>query len=249
KFSGATEIIISSQKYIFEFKNMKKCFILLTIVRKIEIHLNQSLKNFLTTINVLDTKIKMKIVEFFSTFQVSDVARDSKISKSRASKCLRELATNRLLEIRKGLLCKKAPNRLAGKVFEFIKLEERLIKDLEKEIREILKVKPFSIAIFSSYLYSLKLDSIDVLVIIKDYKNNVSKISSEPSEIFGIPISILLIDRENFKSNVKRSVFPLSMLTNHRKIYGKDFGENGMVKDEKERVMFELSKIGCWLKR
>jgi len=187
--------------------------------------------------DVLDTKLKLKIAKLFAStnaeLQVSDVARILRISKSRASECLKELAEKRLLEckkIGKSLIYKKASNQFAKKVFESLLLEKSLEESLEKDLVEKLeKLNPSSIVIFGSSAQKLKLNGdVDVLVLVKDSfeKEEIYKIASELSENYGISISILALKEDEFKEKVRKGdAFAINVLATHKKIFGKDLEE------------------------
>jgi predicted nucleotidyltransferase len=212
------------------------CFIYKRHVRSIErFKYPKQIKNMIE--DLLDTKLKLKIAKLFAStnaeFQVSDVARILKISKSRASECLKELAEKRLLEckkIGKSLIYKKASNQFARKVFESLLLEKSLEESLEKDLVEKLeKLNPSSIVIFGSSAQRLKLNGdVDVLVLVKDSfeKDEIYKISSELSENYGISISVLALKEDEFKEKVRKGdAFAINVLATHKKIFGKDLEE------------------------
>jgi len=222
------------ETHIFEKSN--KCTIYKKYVRKIEkFKYSKKIKNMIE--EILDTKLKLKIARLFSSsnaeLQVSDVARILKISKSRASECLKELAEKKLLECRRigrSLVYKKASNQFAQEIFKSLSLEEKIEEKLERNLIEKLKkFKPISVVIFGSYLQKFKPDSdIDVLVLVRDdsKKEELYKISSELSERYGFVISILLMKEEEFKEKVKKGdPFAINLLANHKKVFGKDLEE------------------------
>jgi predicted nucleotidyltransferase len=212
------------------------CFIYKRHVRNIEkFKYPKQIKNMIE--DLLDTKLKLKIAKLFAStnaeLQVSDVARILKISKSRASECLKELAEKRLLEckkIGKSLIYKKASNQFARKVFESLLLEKSLEESLEKDLVEKLRsFNPSSIVIFGSSAQRLKLNGdVDVLVLVKDSfeKEEIYKISSELSENYGISVSILALKEDEFKEKVRKGdAFAINVLATHKKIWGKDLEE------------------------
>ena len=222
-----------------DFNNLEKsnnCFIYKKYVRNIEkFKYPKQIKNMIE--DLLDTKLKLKIAKLFAStnaeLQVSDVARILKISKSRASECLKELAEKRLLEckkIGKSLIYKKASKQIAKKVFESLLLEKSLEESLEKDLVEkIEKLNPSSIVIFGSSAQKLKLNGdVDVLVLVKDNfeKEEIYKIASELSENYGISISILALKEDEFKEKVRKGdAFAINVLATHKKIFGKDLEE------------------------
>jgi len=215
------------------FRKSNNCFIYKKCVRNIEIfkYSESLIKNMIE--ELFDTKLKLKIAKLFASnnaeAQVSDVARILRISKSRTSECLRELAEKRLLECRKigkSLVYKKASNQFAKKVFESLLLEKNLQESLEKDLIEMLRrFNPISIAIFGSSAQKLKLNSdVDILVLVKGSLNEkVYKISSELSENYGINISILVMNEGEFRERVRKGdAFAINVLATHKKIFGKD---------------------------
>jgi predicted nucleotidyltransferase len=212
------------------------CFIYKKHVRNIErFKYPMQIKNMIE--DLLDTKLKLKIAKLFAStnaeLQVSDVARILKISKSRASECLKELAEKRLLEYRKigkSLIYRKASSQFAKKVFESLLLEKSLEESLEKDLVEKLRsFNPSSIAIFGSSVQKLKLNGdVDVLVLVKDNfeKDEIYKIASELSENYGISVSILALKEDEFKEKVRKGdAFAINVLATHKKIFGEDLEE------------------------
>jgi predicted nucleotidyltransferase len=217
-------------------EKLNNCSIYKKHVRNIErFKYSKQIKNMIE--DLLDTKLKLRIAKLFAStnaeLQVSDVARILKISKSRASECLKELAEKRLLEckkIGKSLIYRKASSQFARKVFESLLLEKSLEESLEKDLVEKLgKLNPSSIVIFGSSAQKLKLNGdVDVLVLVKDSfeKDEIYKISSELSENYGISISILALKEDEFKEKVRKGdAFAINVLATHKKIWGKDLEE------------------------
>ena len=212
------------------------CFIYKKHVRNIEIFkYSKQIKNMIE--DLLDTKLKLKIAKLFAStnaeLQVSDVARILKISKSRASECLKEFAEKRLLEYRKvgkSLIYRKASSQFAKKVFESLLLEKSLEESLEKDLVEKLRsFNPSSIVIFGSSAQKLKFNGdVDVLVLVKDNfeKEEIYKIASELSENYGISVSILALKEDEFMEKVRKGdAFAINVLATHKKIFGKDLEE------------------------
>ena len=183
--------------------------------------------------NVLDTKVKMKIAKLFAereeTLQVSDVARILKISKSRASECLKELEEKGMLEskaIGRSLIYNLSSTNLAKTISKAVTQEKILLSEIEKEtVKETKKLKPISLALFGSSLKELKSGSdIDFILIHsgKFKKEKIYEISSRLSIQFGFHISILTMNIVELRKKTKRGEeFALNVLATHKLLYGK----------------------------
>ena len=162
----------------------------------------------------VNSKVKSKIVKFLSQqnveFQVSDLARVLKISKSRASETLRELADIGILSRRtigRSVLYKFSSNNLAKTLRDSMNGENTLLGNIENDvIKETRRLKPVSIVRFGSSLRSLKFGSdVDFIIIQKGRIENekiydtVGKLSTK----FGIHISIILIEVKEFIKKVR----------------------------------------------
>ena len=182
---------------------------------------------------ILDTKVKMRIAKLFAerneALQVSDVARILKISKSRASVCLKELAKKGILEskeVGRSVIYKSSSTALARSVSETLLQEKVLLFEIEKEVVKcIKKFKPISLALFGSALKGLKVGSdIDFIFIYdgKIEKEKIYEISSELSVRFGFHISILTMSLGELKEKAKKGEeFVLNILATSKILYGK----------------------------
>jgi predicted nucleotidyltransferase len=183
--------------------------------------------------SILDTKVKMKIAKLFAerneVLQVSDVARILKLSKSRTSECLRELAEKGILEskvIGRSLIYNLSSTAMAKTVSKALTQEKALLTEIEKElVQDIKRLKPISLALFGSSLKGLKTGSDIDLILIYDGKIEKEKfyeISSTLSAQFGFHISILTMSLKEFKEKSKRGEeFVLNILATHKLLYGK----------------------------
>jgi len=183
--------------------------------------------------NILDTKAKMKIAKLFAereeAFQVSDVARILKLSKSRTSECLKELEEKGILEskvIGRSLIYKLSSTNLAKTISKALTQEKVLLSEIEKEVvKETKKLKPISLALFGSSLKELKSSSdIDFILIYngKIKKEKIYEISSRLSAQFGFHISIFAMNIIELRKKAKRGEeFVLNILATHKLLYGK----------------------------
>lgn len=182
---------------------------------------------------IIDTKIKMKIAKLFAekndSFHVSDVAEMLKISKSRASECLRELEEKGLLQSRiigRSKVYRLSSSTLAKTIARSLLQEKDLLKIIEKKIKnEVKGLNPVSFVLFGSALRGLRLGGdIDFLFIYKKKidKNRLYEISSKITEESGFDISILPMELEEFKTKAKRGEdFVLNVLSNYKLLLGK----------------------------
>lgn len=185
--------------------------------------------------NILNSKVKIKIAKLFAerkqAFHVSDVARYCKISKSRASECLRELSEKGILESRvvgRSLVYNLSSNYLANLVSKLLTQDETLLSEIEKSfVYEAKITKPISIALFGSVvLKGLRSGSdVDFLVIASDRKSRekFNEISSDLTVKFGVNISVMLMSLEEFRRKSKwGEEFVINVLANHKTLYGKE---------------------------
>ena len=182
----------------------------------------------------MDTKVKIKIAELFVSqhepLTVSDVSRKLNISKSRASECLRELSE-------KGILARKDIGRNAvysmssGSAAQIVKrsLTQNIaiVPEIEKALAaRIRKLKPASLVLFGSALRGLKIGSdVDFLLIYKDKidEDEVYRISSDMTVMFGFHVSVIMMELDEFKSKANRAEgFVLNVIATHKLVYGKD---------------------------
>lgn len=193
--------------------------------------------------NVLDTKVKVRIARLFSkekrAFQVSDVARAIETSKSRASECLRDLEKSGLLKsksIGKSRMYELSPSKMAGYILDVFRQDERLISDIENTLKkEIKELHPVSIARFGSSLTGLKPGSdVDFIALFESKvdETRVYEISSKLSEEYGIMISIMCMDVEDFVKKARNGEdFALKVSATHKLVYGKEL--EGLIWHEK----------------
>jgi len=184
--------------------------------------------------NIIDSKVKAKILKVFAKregpLHVSEVARLAKVSKSRASECLRELAEKGILESRvagRNVTYSLSSSILAQTIVKSLTQEEILLSEISKSlVGEIRKLKPESVALFGSALKGLKLES-DIDIIVITHREGLQKekfygIASKLTEKFGLRISILVMDKNEFKEKAKRGEeFIVNVLANHKLLYGK----------------------------
>lgn len=157
----------------------------------------------------MNSKVKGRIVKFLSQqtdeFQVSDLARILKISKSRASETLRELSDMGVLSGRsvgRSVLYKFSSNDLAKTVRDSINSEGLFLESIENEVvKETKWLKPISIVRFGSSLRGLKpRGDVDFFIIHKDRtkKEKIYEVVAKLSAKFGIHISVTLMEAKDF---------------------------------------------------
>jgi len=183
---------------------------------------------------ILDTRIKMKIAELFVTkdqpLTVSDVSRELKISKSRASECLRDLNKKGVLDRRdvgRNAIYSLSSGSAAQIVKRSLTQNIMIVPEIERALAaRIRKLHPISLVLFGSALQGLKIGSdVDFLLIYKDRidEDEVHKISSDLTIDFGFHISVILMELEEFRGKAKRAEgFVLNVIATHRLVYGKD---------------------------
>ena len=183
--------------------------------------------------SILDSKIKIKIAKLFAdrkeSFQVSDVGRILKISKSRASECMKELAEKGVLEskaIGRSVLYKLSSSNLAKTISTILTQEKILLAELEKSaVKEVNQLKPVSFALFGSALKGLKAGSdVDFLFLHEGglKKERIYEIAGVLTEKFGFHISILSMEVKVFKTKARKGEeFVLNVVASHKLLYGK----------------------------
>ncbi|MEA3343865.1 MAG: nucleotidyltransferase domain-containing protein [archaeon] len=184
--------------------------------------------------DILNTRVKTRIAVLFSKekglLQVSDVARKLAISRSRASECLKDLEKCGLLKSRtigRSIVYELSPTKLAGVIVRALRMDEKLLKEIENRLKkELAKLKPVSIARFGSSVTAMKPESdIDIIVLLKENtsKDEIYSISAKLSEEFGIHISILAMNVEEFKKKARKGEeFALKVVATHTLIHGKN---------------------------
>lgn len=181
----------------------------------------------------MGSTVKLKLLRLFrkeSSLSVSEAARRANVSKSRASECLKELALKGVLESRaigKNVIYSPASTVLAKRIIESLHSEEGLSESISGDfLKAARKIKPISIAIFGSSLYGIKLGSDMDFFVISDKKEPFYKIASELTEKFGIPVSVFVIGKKEFRQKAKRGEeFAINVLANYKLIRGKRLEE------------------------
>lgn len=182
--------------------------------------------------SIIDSKVKMKIVKLFAIrnepLHVSEVARLAKTSKSRASECLKELTEKGVFEskvVGRNVIYSLSPTALAKSVVEALRQEENLLNEISKSfVNEIKKIKnkPISVALFGSALRELKFESDIDFFIVGNEKDKFYEIASKLTEKFGFKISVLIMNRDEFRRKAKEGEeFVINVLANHKLLYGK----------------------------
>lgn len=192
---------------------------------------------------ILDTKAKMRIAALFSrkkgSLQVSDVARALNMSKSRASECLRELEKSGVLVSRpvgRSVMYGLAPTKLAKYVTNTLNQDEKLIRSIEIDLKkELMALRPVSVARFGSSLAGLKAGSdVDFIALFegKTREEKIYEICAKLSGIYGIRISVMHMGVKEFREKAKRGEeFVLKLAATHKLVYGKD--PEGLIWPEK----------------
>ena len=182
----------------------------------------------------VNTKVKAKIIKFLSSrdeeFQVSDIARALKISKSRSSETLRELSGIGILSSRqvgRSVLYKFSSGYIAKTLRRSMASETALLEGIENEvIKETKSLTPLSIVRFGSSLRGLKFNSdVDFLVVAKNTskRDYIYEIVGNISAKFGIHISIMLMEYKDFIRKAKRgNEFALNAMAG-KLVWGKNF--------------------------
>ncbi|MEA3343777.1 MAG: nucleotidyltransferase domain-containing protein [archaeon] len=110
---------------------------------------------------------------------------------------------------------------------EALNQDEKLLKEIENRLKKgLAKLKPVSIARFGSSVTAMKPGSdIDIIVLLKENtsKDEIYEISAKLSEEFGIHISILAMNVEEFKKKERKGEeFALKVAATHTLIHGKN---------------------------
>lgn len=208
-----------------------------TYVRKNEKYLNQTTHNKIMIETILDSKVKTRTIKLLSerdeVFQVSDVARMLKTSKSRTSECLRELAEKGVLESRtigRSVVYKLASNNLAKTVSKAVTQERSMLYEIQRKVvAETKKFKPVSLVLFGSALKGLKIGSdIDFLLLYDNSleREKIYEIVGRLSERVGFRVSILPMRLKEFRSKAKKGEeFIVNVMANNRLLFGRDLEE------------------------
>ena len=205
-----------------------------TYVRNIDNYLNNENKISFMLENIINSKVKVKIIGLFSrereSLHVSEVARIANVSKSRASECLKELAERGLLSskiIGRNVIYSLASNSLAETVVKAFTQDETVLKDIcNAFVKEIKGYKPISVSLFGSALKKLEFDSDIDFFIVTNKKNEFYQLASKLTEEFGFRISVLAMSEREFKEKARKGEeFILNVLANHRSLYGKNMEE------------------------
>jgi len=181
---------------------------------------------------ILDTGVKIKIAKLFAesgkSLTVSDVSRELKISKSRASECMRELQGHSVLERRdvgRSAIYKLSHNSIGNAVARSVTQEKSMLSEIEKKlIHRVKKLNPVSVALFGSTVKGLKLGSDIDFMIIFDKKIDEDEIYKTVGDMSdsGIHISIMAMGLREFRNKAAHGEeFILNVIANHRLIYGK----------------------------
>jgi predicted nucleotidyltransferase len=183
---------------------------------------------------VLNSKTKILILKLFAKggkYQVSDVARMCKISKSRASECLREFAEKGILESRhigRSVVYNLAPTYLAKTVSKIFAQDELFLHEIEKSfVSEAKKIKGIlSIVLFGSALKGLEIGSdIDFLVVYEKSvkREKIYEITSRLTAKYGFHVSATLMSLKEIKQKAKKGEeFVINVLADGKPVYGKN---------------------------
>ena len=186
---------------------------------------------------IINSKAKIKIVKLFcqfpeKKFQMIEVAKNSGLSNSRVSECLRDLARTGLLESRKigkGYEYKLNLSNYYSKIlFKLFEEEKKLLNNITKDF--IDKIKPIkeieSIVLFGSALTELKIGSdIDFLIVgrKKIDREAISTIETELINEYGFHISATFMTEEELKEKAKNGEeFVINVMANGKLLYGRN---------------------------
>ncbi len=183
--------------------------------------------------DIVDSKIKAKIVKVFikrkEALHVSEMARLAKVSKSRASECLRELSEKGILEgkvIGRNTVYSVSSNAIAKSVMKAFGQEEVLLDKISKsfidEIKRLKKDRPISIALFGSALNELKFGSDIDFFVVDGEKEKFYEVAGKLTERFGFRISVLVMCQNELRKKARAGEeFAINLLANHKLLYGK----------------------------
>ena len=186
---------------------------------------------------IINSKAKGRIVKLFCQlpkrkFQMIDVAKQTKLSNSRTSECLRELARIGILESRKigkGYEYKlNLSNFYSNLLLKFFREEDKLLinitNDFVKNMKGLKGVK--SIVLFGSALTGLKIGSdVDFLVIAENKidREEISKVETKIIDKYGFHVSTTFMTEEELKEKAKKGEeFVINVIANGKLIFGKD---------------------------
>ncbi|OGI16054.1 hypothetical protein A3K63_02155 [Candidatus Micrarchaeota archaeon RBG_16_49_10] len=186
--------------------------------------------------NIIDSKVKMKIAKVFvrdgGDMHVSEVARVAKISKSRASECLREMADKGLLESRvvgRNTVYSLSSTSLSRNVMAALKQDENLLDEISKAfVNEIkkLKSKPVSVALFGSASEELKIGSDVDFFVVGGWKEKFYEVAAGLTQKLGVRISVLVMGKDELIRKTREGEeFVINILANHNLLYGKKLEE------------------------
>ncbi len=183
---------------------------------------------------VFNSRVKTKIIQLLSltngALQVSDVARTLKVSKSRASECLAELAQKGILERRsvgRSVLYRMASNSLAKSISKAVLKERALIHEIEKEVLvETKRFRPVSLVLYGSAAKELKIGSdVDFLLLCRTIpsRKEIYTIVAKLTEKLGFHVSILPMSVKKFRGKAgSGEEFALNVMATGKLLYGKD---------------------------
>lgn len=186
---------------------------------------------------IINSKAKIKIVKLFcqfpeKKFQMIEVAKNSGLSNSRVSECLRDLARTGLLESRKigkGYEYKLNLSNYYSKIlFKLFEEEKKLLNNITKDfIDKIKTIKEIeSIVLFGSALTELKIGSdIDFLIVgrKKIDREAISTIETELINEYGFHISATFMTEEELKEKAKNGEeFVINVMANGKLLYGRN---------------------------
>lgn len=183
---------------------------------------------------ILDTKVKIRIARLFAEqdkpMTVSDVSRTLKISKSRASECMRDLWRDGFLERRdagRSALYTLASNRMTKSLIKSLMQDSVLLSSIEKAVvSKTRKLHPVSVVLFGSALNGIKPGSdVDFLLIHekKIDESEVYRLVGELTQMFGFHVSIMTMSLREFRNKAMHGEeFVLNLVARHKLIYGKE---------------------------
>ena len=179
---------------------------------------------------IVNTKTKAKLLKAFverkAEMHISEAASLARVSKSRASECLKELAEGGVLEtkiIGRSVVYSLAKNILAKKTIEMMRQDEKVVEGVSIDfLREAKKLKPVSIALFGSAISGLKAGSDIDFFVVSEKNEKFYEISADLTEKFGIKISVLVMNKNELRKKARRGEeFAINVLANHKLLYGK----------------------------
>ena len=179
--------------------------------------------------DIINSKVKIRILKLFcggKSFYVSEAARAAKVSKSRASQCMRGLSEKGILDkkiIGRSVMYSLSSGVFAKSVISQLCRSEELLDEIGVDFtKQAKKAKPISIAIFGSSITGIKPGNDVDFFVISAEKDIFYKIAAELTEKFGIRISVTTIVKAEFIRKAKMGEeFSINILANHKLIYGK----------------------------